>query len=221
MKNKMSITQGYLLIFLMAFVISIAGATYAYFAVTKSNTTSISGDAAMINLNLSVRKILPLENSSNGYIVPQRSGTLANAMNGSCVDSNNNIVCQVYSVTIRNNSTASVMLDGKIYFFSDEQMQSNISTAMPNLKWKLVESFDEETISNSVLGNASINSASSGGGIFSDDLLLSSNQEGKFYLIVWVNETNSSQTDLNSTFYGKVSFIASNGSGVTASFVGY
>lgn len=220
MNHKFSITQSYLLIFFISFVISIVGATYAYFAVTKNNSTSISGDAAMINLNLIVKKILPIENSS-GYIVPQKASSLANAMNSGCVDNNNNIVCQVYSVNIKNNSTASVVLDGKISFFGNEQMSSDIISTMPNLKWKLIQSFDENNVTNSVLGNSSINNASSSGGVFSDNLTLSFNQDVKYYLIVWVNEINGVQYDLNSSFYGKVSFIASNGNGVTANFVGY
>ena len=219
MNNKISLTNRYLIIFVIVFCISVIGATYAYFSATSSNTTAIDGNAAMINLTLGVRRVLPQDDNNTNVIVPQIAGSaLSTALKSSCVDSNRNVVCQVYKVTIKNNSTANVVLNGKIYFFGDQQLTQNIINYTPNLKWKLVEAVDESNISNSSLGNAAVNNATSSGGLFVSDLSLLSQQENSYYLIIWVNETNTGQSDDDSTFYGKVEFLAANGNGVTASF---
>ena len=68
--NKFQITIT--LIILLSFCIT--GATYAYFAISATDSDTITGDAATVNLTLSVDKVFPLESSENtGVMVPQLS----------------------------------------------------------------------------------------------------------------------------------------------------
>lgn len=219
MKKTSISLKMFLVILIMVFFFSVVISTYAYFYFLQSNETSISGNAAMINLTLRVNRVLPVSDSNNtGVMVPQKQSALSSALTSSCIDDNNNIVCHVYSVYIKNNSTANVVVNGNIYFFGDASLVNNISSSMPNLKWRLVDFVDENNISNSVLGNNESNIASSSEGLFAKELSLNSNQERTYYLIVWVNEVNTNQSDADKSFFGRVEFLSSNGSGVTATF---
>ncbi len=91
-----------LIIFEIVCVALIIGYTYSFFNVTATNDSVISGEAASVNLSLEVEKIAP---STNKGLVPQLDQYITSAVigrNGSCVDDNNNNVCQVYKITVTN-----------------------------------------------------------------------------------------------------------------------
>ena len=97
---------------------------------------------------------------------------------------------------------------------------------MPNLKWKLIDSVDVVTPANSVLGSRSDLEANnnSTNGRFVTNLSLAMNASQRYYVIVWINEIGTDQTDKSTSsdnpkvFYGKVQFDSSNGTGVTSTF---
>lgn len=192
------------------------GATFAYFAVGATNNNVITGTAATVNLTLNVTKTLPTK-TNNGVIVPQKSTTatsnepLQNALTGGCVDANNNIVCQVYTVTITNTSTATVVLKGLVSFYTNTGLTA--FSGMPNLKWKTITSTTSVGSTSTSDKTASMTATS-----FVDSVsLVPSTGTATYYLIVWINETGAAQTDTG-TFYGKIEFVSSNGTGVTSTF---
>ena len=86
----------------VALIIGLIGYTYSFFNVTATNDSVIYGEAASVNLSLEVEKIAP---STNKGLVPQLDQYITSAVigrNGSCVDDNNNNVCQVYKITVTN-----------------------------------------------------------------------------------------------------------------------
>ena len=205
----------------------ITGATFAYFAISESNNNTITGEAATVNLTLTVDKVFPTASSDNtGVIVPQLSTSgsetspLATALKNGCVDANKNIVCQVYKIVAQNSGgTATQVADGWISFYSDSALTKNAITEIENLKWKLITSANATTPSNSVLGTNADLEANSNKNIFADDIIMPTNSTFTYYVIVWVNETGSEQTlDAGKTYYGKVEFSSSNGTGVTSGF---
>lgn len=207
------------------------GATYAYFAISAENTGTITGTAATVNLTLSVEKVFPTSISTNtGVMVPQLSTSgsanspLSTALKNGCVDGNSNIVCQVYKIDIQNvGGTATQVVDGRVDFYSNTGMTTDVSPTMPNLKWKLISSVNTTTPANSSLGTAADLSADATGtdNIFANDVTLVKNSNvAPYYMIVWINETNNNQTvDVGKSFYAKISFNSSNGIGVTSTFV--
>ena len=227
MKNKINISmltsQSTIFIILITFF-SVLGSTYAYFFMTKSDNTTITGDAATVNLTLDVNLILPTK-TNTGVIVPQKSTSgdtnspLSSALKKGCVDDNNNIVCQVYSINVKNDGgTATEVIDGKVSFYKNAALTQDSSTTMPNLSWKLITSVDLSNNNNSVLGTNTDNTASSKAVKFIQDVTLKTNDEYTYYMIVWINETNGDQIDEGNTFYGKIEVLSSNGTGVTATF---
>lgn len=221
-KTQLTITLILILFF------SVTSATYAYFTISISNNITITGEAATVNLTLAVEKIFPIDSSTNtGVMVPQLSTSgnsnspLSTALKNGCVDGNSNIICQVYKINIQNiGGTATQMVDGKILFYSDASLETDVSASMPNLKWKLITSVDATTPSNSVLGsNVDLAADANNDNVFANDVVMVTNSSFDYYIIIWITETNLEQpTDEGKTFYGKVEFNSSNGTGVTSTF---
>lgn len=206
--------------------LAVTGATYAYFAISATNDT-ITGNAATVNLTLTVDRVFPTSSSINtGAMVPQlstsgsSSSALASALKNGCVDSNTNVVCQVYQITIANQGgTATQVVDGEVSFYGNSALTTDVHTTMPNLKWKLITSVDVNTPANSILGTNADNEANFNGNLFVTNLTLSTNDSYTYYMIVWINETNTVQTsEPGKSFYGKIQFDSSNGTGVTSTF---
>ena len=198
---------------------SITGATYAYFALSVTNTI-IGGEAATVNLTLDVEKVFPTSISENtGVMVPQLSSSLSSALKKGCVDDNGNVVCQVYEVNVQNiGGTARQMVEGEILFYSDNKLTTDVSPSMPNLRWKLITSVDKSNPSNSVLGNKTdLIADANKDNIFVDDLVMDTNSNFTYYIIIWINENNEEQTiDEGNSYYASISFNSSNGTGVTS-----
>ena len=184
---------------IIVYFITVTGSTYAYFALSASSDNKISGTTATANLALTVSKVFP---SNTNNLVPQLESALGSAISSTykCVDGNSNNVCQVYKITIKNTSTASVDISGYIHF-------SGV-TNLPNLKWRLLDS-------ESALGTHNSYSATGADNLFVDRVKISANQTNNYYMVIWINETNSAQSDTG-TFGATISFKSSNGTGVTS-----
>ncbi len=184
---------------IIVYFITVTGSTYAYFALSASSDNKISGTTATANLALTVSKVFP---SNTNNLVPQLESALGSAISSTykCVDGNSNNVCQVYKITIKNTSTASVDISGYIHF-------SGV-TNLPNLKWRLLDS-------ESTLGTHNSYSATGADNLFVDRVKMSANQTNNYYMVIWINETNSAQSDTG-TFRATISFKSSNGTGVTS-----
>lgn len=214
-----------IILFLM---FSVTGATFAYFAVSAENTNTITGDAATVNLTLDVNRVFPTSTSTNtGVMVPQLSTSgsnnspLSTALKSGCVDGNGNVVCQVYKIDIANIGGSAVqVVDGFISFYGNTNLTIDAGVTMPNLKWKSIDSVNVTTPGSSVLGTDTDKVANFNDNVFADDITLGTNDSETYYIIIWINETNSDQiTDEGKTFYAKIEFNSANGTGVTSSFV--
>lgn len=228
MDNKFKMTKFQVsIMMILCLVLSVTGATFAYLAFSVSNNVTINGEAATVSLALEVEKVFPTSTSTNtGVIVPQLSTSgsnnspLSTALKSGCVDDNDNVVCQVYKINIKNDGgTATQVVDGVISFYSDAAMTTDVSVNIPNLRWKLIDSVDVTTPSNSVLGTATDLVANFNENVFVDDVIFATNDEKIYYMIIWLNETSEVQAaDAGKTFYGKIEFKSSNGTGVTSLF---
>ena len=222
MKNEITLTKfQFLVSIVLTLFVTITGFTYAYFALSESDSETVNGSAATVNLTLSVEKKFPLTDSENtGVLVPQLSSTLDLALKNGCIDDNKNIICQVYEIVIKNvGGTATQVVDGSVSFYGNPAMTFDVNSMMPNLKWKLITSVDVASPGNSVLGGNADLIANYDKNIFANDIVLKTNDEYSYYMIVWINETNDEQPlDEGSSFYGKIEFNSANGTGVTSTF---
>ncbi|MEE3343190.1 MAG: hypothetical protein VZS44_03780 [Bacilli bacterium] len=206
----------------MLLVVSVTGATYAYFAIGAISNNTITGTAATASLYWGGNNTTGIPNlvAPNGSytttpLVPQKSlngstNVLQKAVTGvtpnggssvvPCVDANGNAICRVYTFTICNNSSAATRVNGTIKFHFPN------GTTFNNLKWLLMtNSTTTGTVSASTIKSASTTAqtfeSSQYLGADTDPSLTAcgttssgSNANWKTYSIVtWIEEINEDQ----------------------------
>ena len=113
----------------LTLIVAIAGATYAYFSATASNNNTITGTSAYGENSLALE--VTSESNGEGKLIPQLDSAIQEAITGatgkgSCIDSNDNTICKVYSIKVTNNNSAAVVIEGKLQL---------VAETMDNLKW--------------------------------------------------------------------------------------
>ena len=169
-------------------IIGIIGYTYSFFSVTTTNDSVIYGEAASVNLSLTVTKVSP---GNNKGLVPQLDDYITSAVigrKGSCVDDNNNNVCQVYKITLKNNGSSSVFVTGTLALNAKNN---------PNLKWAEITDTTEPELKSMINKNSY--------SLLTSNEFYNANEEKNYYIVVWISETGLIQTD-NGTFSGVVKF---------------
>lgn len=206
----------YAIVGVAVLIVAVAGSAYAYYSATATDTSTVKGTAGGgAAPTLTVKK----ESNASGNLVPidktvetltkgaKGWNTTSNAVNTawnaaqSCTDKNGNTVCQVYSVTVKNNSNTSVIYDITLTALSGAKtpnldavkMASNISvTSVTSIKG----------VNKGICTTASV----AGGGTST-----------ACYFMVFITNLNSAQTD-SGAFTGTVTAVGSNGAEVKAQF---
>lgn len=102
-------------------MLSVIGATFAYFTATASNNGTIKGNTATVEIDVSVTKMTDVDEARGG-LIPMSNNMVEQALTknsavtgkGICVDDNGNAVCQVYKIIVENDSTSSMFVDGYV-----------------------------------------------------------------------------------------------------------
>ena len=188
---------------ILTIVVAIAGATYAWFAVSATNNNVVSGESGYTASALTLT-VTHSTNSSVGTkkLIPQKDTAIQNAVTGAsgkgaCVDANGNAICKVYTITVKNNTTTQYYVDGTFTLTAD---------SMPNLKWTKGTSATAGFPSPTGTYNTKANT-----GLVSD-VVLAGGASASYYVVVWISEANAAQTD-SGTFTGTVTFTGSNAAG--------
>ena len=240
-KNIMNKRIGALIVAIAVLIVSVTGSTFAYFALTVSNTTAVTGTTATANLTLSVTEAT-LGSGNTGKMVPQLGTAIPTAINSTykCVDGNKNVVCKVYTITVTNGtsqnpSTAGATVNGTITF-------TNYS-GTTNLRWRRIDGVNTATTNTAntsyapsgvtvsmnaetdlISGKACTPSSSSSGcseislGPTSNGTSTTPNNTQTYYIVVWIEETGSDQSsaDAGKTFNATIKFEGENGKGITS-----
>ena len=226
---------------------AVSGGTYAYYAFNAANTTVVNGTAATASLNLSVTKV---STDASGQLVPQLDTYLPAALIGTsnkpCVDGLGNTVCQIYQIKVDNPATAGIYIRGFVSF----QIANSATSTFANLKWALLaqqgSTFTKYTSSNpATFGNLAssgtqiatgtqVNNAAvflanpanedgthNHGTKFCESISMNAGSSKYFYIVVWISETNTDQSNTDKgTFTGTIFIEDSNGQGLTSTFRG-
>lgn len=191
----------FIIVGIMTIVAAIAGASFAFFQVTATNNSVITGSSAYTAnaLNLTVTHST---NSTVGTkkLVPQLDAAVKTAANSTykCVDGNSNAVCKQFTITIKNDTTTTFYLDGTM---------SLVAATMPNLKWSIC------TAANTCTSTTYYTKSSTSLG---STFTLAGGGSKTFYIVVWISETGAAQTD-SGDFTGTVTFNGFTDSGKTVS----
>ena len=113
--NKRGIFYG--VIGVATLVVAIIGATFAYFTAAQDVANNITGNMATVSFGLDVEKVTTAGDTSG--LIPMSNNMVERAVSnasekGTCIDDAGNAVCQVYKVTVTNDSTAAMFVDGYV-----------------------------------------------------------------------------------------------------------
>lgn len=122
-------------------VVAIIGATFAYFTASAEDANTITGNMATVSLSLDVEKIQTLDETTG--MIPMSNGMVEAAVNSDnevCVDDNGNAVCQIYKITIYNDSSAAQFVDGYVSLKGGSGAPTDYTTS-----WTAYENATEPT----------------------------------------------------------------------------
>ena len=207
--NKIKFNNRKFLMLIILLFISVTGGTYAYLYSEATNDNTITGDLSTIDLSLEVTRVLPTKTTVNSVLLFQFN-ELAGNLNKGCINEQGDFsLCQLYKINLKNNNKTNVRLKGSLAF--------NNAT-MPNLSWiSLGNTYSSSTNYTTAMLDSNFKTATSTHENFVDNYLLEGNKEIDFYILLWVNETETVQYDSGS-YTGVVKFEDYKGQGVTAWF---
>lgn len=227
-EKKIDKKLGVLIVAVAVLIVSVTGSTFAYFAlsVTSNSEQQITGETAAggagaLQLTVTPSTLGGTANESltksNKYVPQLESalGTAISATNG-CIDGNGNTVCRVYTINIKNTGSATVVVNGTINFTAYNPT---------NIKWKRIQDAttvgsvgtatlaanQENDLTTGTQCTASVNTGCT-------NVTLAPNGEENYYIVVWLDEINSDQTDTdaNQTFNANITFSANGGGKLTS-----
>ena len=164
-------------------VVSIVGATFAYFS--ASNTVNnISGKAGTAALGLTMEKFAGT--NANG-LIPLNDSDLTKAINSTtkCVDKNSNDACQLYEIIVTNEGTSTSRVRGTLSF------TAKTGGSITNLKWQRLTG-TSKTATFATAGTSSLATASASN-YFIDGDILAGGASKTYYLVVWISNKNEAQ----------------------------
>lgn len=182
-------------------VIVIIGGTYAYYnALVRSE--SVNNNTAKADLSLTINKLstgassslIPISESTNVLTAAAKgygnSGSTFDSTK-SCIDKNGHSVCQIYEVIVTNTGTVGLNINGGVTSLS--------GTNTPNISCTKMSS------SVSVSSISSCTSSTS----LANNTFLDANSSNTYYIMVYVKDTNVSQSD-SGPFNGTITFTSAN-----------
>lgn len=188
-------------------IVAIIGATFAWFSVNANitNNNGISGSTVELN-DTTITGTLTRVTQSTVSMVPLKTEELQKGITGEggqqCIDKNGAKVCDIYTLTINNTSSAPVSLAGNL----------NITaTDMTDLRWSLLKSTTSAEGATAKEVNDTV--------IVANELLAAETGTKTYYFVIWFNETDRPQNEqAGKSYTGTVTFAAANGGKITAQF---
>lgn len=188
-------------------IVAIIGATFAYFSVNASitNNSDIAGSTVNVS-ETTITGTLTRVTPSTVSMVPLKTADLQKGITGEsgqqCIDKNGAKVCDIYTLTINNTSSAPVSLAGNLTI---------TATDMADLRWSLLESTDSAA-------GATAKEVSNTE-IVANELLAANTGSKTYHFVIWFDETELEQNaQAGKSYNGTVTFTAANGGKITAQF---
>jgi hypothetical protein len=195
MKNRKRV---YIIVAISSLIVALISGTFSYYQASVTNNNTISGTIASLSLKLDVTKV-----TSGEGLIPLQESLISKAAQASCIDSNGYTACQVYKLTLKNESNVSVEVNGYITL---------TSTTSKNLKWT-------ELTSKNTYNNASTRGMSRSALVRKDVIGAGSSKD--YYIMVYLKDTNTAQNTIDSGSFGGLVEFSTNDGTVSESLGGY
>ena len=214
-------------------IVAIIGATFAWFSASVgSGENDVNLTAYQFDAKLTVERVFPTAENTSKKIIPfvpdkvlrEGQGDQTNNMNyalneatNKCVDSSGYLVCSLYKITVTNNGSDAIELDGTVTTIETTKTEKGTTlTANGDLKAQIISYADGKYTYTHNLSKALAlpNTVNGSGKLIMDPATLTVGatpgaNTAELYVLVWLNDTTGNQsTMMGASYKGQFIFSA-------------
>ena len=206
-------------------IVAIIGATFAWFSASVgSGENDVNLTAYQFDAKLTVERVFPTAENASKKIIPfvpdkvlrEGQGDQTNNMNyalneatNKCVDSSGYLVCSLYKITVTNNGSDAIELDGSVTTMETTPTETGTTlTANGDLKAQIISYADGKYTYTHNLSKALAlpNTVSGSGKLIMDPATLTVGatpgaNTAELYVLVWLNDTTEKQSSMMGASY--------------------
>ena len=207
-------------------IVAIIGATFAWFSASVgSGENDVNLTAYQFDAELTVDRVFPTDENASKKIIPfvpdkvlrEGQGDQTNNMNyalneatNKCVDSSGYLVCSLYKITVTNNGSDAIELDGTVTTIetTPPTEKGTTLTANGDLKAQIISYADGKYTYTHNLSKALAlpNTVSGSGKLIMDPATLTvgatpAANTAELYVLVWLNDTTENQSSMMGASY--------------------
>ena len=214
-------------------IVAIIGATFAWFSASVgSGENDVNLTAYQFDAKLTVERVFPTAENASKKIIPfvpdkvlrEGQGDQTNNMNyalneatNKCVDSSGYLVCSLYKITVTNNGSDAIELDGTVTTIETTPTETGTTlTANGDLKAQIISYAEGKYTYTHDLSKALAlpNTVSGSGKLIMDPATLTVGatpgaNTAELYVLVWLNDSAENQsTMMGASYKGQFIFSA-------------
>ena len=206
-------------------IVAIIGATFAWFSASVgSGENDVNLTAYQFDAKLTVERVFPTKENASKKIIPfvpdkvlrEGQGDQTNNMNyalneatNKCVDSSGYLVCSLYKITVTNNGSDAIELDGSVTTMETTPTETGTTlTANGDLKAQIISYADGKYTYAHNLSKALAlpNTVSGSGKLIMDPATLTVGatpgaNTAELYVLVWLNDSTENQSSMMGASY--------------------
>ena len=206
-------------------IVAIIGATFAWFSASVgSGENDVNLTAYQFDADLTVERVFPTAENASKKIIPfvpdkvlregleNETNNMNYALNeatNKCVDSSGYLVCSLYKITVTNNGSDAIELDGTVTTIETTPAEKGTTlTANGDLKAQIISYADGKYTYTHNLSKALAlpNTVSGSGKLIMDPATLTVGatpgaNTAELYVLVWLNDTTENQSSMMGASY--------------------
>ena len=206
-------------------IVAIIGATFAWFSASVgSGENDVNLTAYQFDARLTVERVFPTAENASKKIIPfvpdkvlregqeNETNNMNYALNeatNKCVDSSGYLVCSLYKITVTNNGSDAIELDGTVTTIETTPTEKGTTlTANGDLKAQIISYAEGKYTYTHNLSKALAlpNTASGSGKLIMDPATLTVGatpgaNTAELYVLVWLNDSTENQSSMMGASY--------------------
>lgn len=205
-------------------IVAIIGATFAWFSASVgSGENDVNLTAYQFDAKLTVERVFPTAENASKKIIPfvpdkvlrEGQGDQTNNMNyalneatNKCVDSSGYLVCSLYKITVTNNGSDAIELDGTVTTMETTPTETGTTlTANGDLKAQIISYAEGKyTYTHNLSKALALPNTGESGKLIMDPATLTVGatpgaNTAELYVLVWLNDSTENQSSMMGASY--------------------